>query len=304
MNILISGASGLVGTALSDYLSQLGHKVYSLSRQSKPPQSNAELFHWQPEHNSIHLNADTTIDAVINLNGVNIGDKYWTAKRKHHIMQSRIQSTALLASTLSQLSTPPKVFINASAIGFYGDTGANPVDENSPHGNNFLSDIVMPWEAAAQPAIDAGIRTVFIRSGVILSQGGGALAKMLPAFKFGLGGKIGSGQQYTSWISLLDEVRAIEFILNNHSISGPVNLTAPNAITNEVFTHALGHALKRPTILPMPALMVSLLFGEMGRLLLLGSARVTPSVLLNAGFKFKHEEIDSALDYALTQDSY
>lgn len=294
MNILISGASGLIGKALSNYLRFQGHWVYKLKRNASGSQ-----FTWQPEKGEVTLDPSVEIDAVINLNGVNIGDKRWSKQRKHDIVDSRIQATNLLATTLASMPTPPKVLINASAIGFYGDTGYQEVDESSPAGNNFLTDIVRPWEAAAQPAVDANIRTVFIRSGVVLAKKGGALHKMLVPFKLGLGGKIGTGQQFMSWISLDDEIRAIEFILNHNDISGPVNLTSPNPVNNAEFSQTLAKQLNRPLLLPMPESLVKIMFAEMGELLLLGSARVLPTVLLNHGFQFHHPQLPQALEDTL-----
>ena len=299
MNILISGASGLIGRALMHYLPSRGHTVYQLQRHS-----NGSPFYWAPESNTIQLDDSIAIDGVINLNGVNIGDKNWSASRKQAIINSRIQSTELLSQTLANMTHKPKVLLNASAIGYYGDTGNTAVDEQHDAGHNFLSDIVRPWEAAAQPAIDAGIRTVFMRSGVVLSAQGGALAKMLLPFKLCLGGKIGTGQQFMSWISLLDEVRAIAFLLTQTDLHGPVNLTAPTPVTNEKFTAVLGRSLKRPTPFPMPEFMVKTFFGEMGELLLLGSSRVEPNVLLHAGFEFKHPTLAEALQYCQIENSY
>lgn len=294
MNILISGATGLIGSALRSYLEQQGHQVYVLHRGRK-----SGSFFWQPKQGQIHLDENIHLDAVINLNGVNIGDKPWNAARKKALIDSRVQSTQLLSEAISKRFDPPQVLINASAIGFYGDTGDNTVDESSPSGNNFLSEIVTLWEAAAKPAQDAGIRTVFIRSGVVLSKQGGALKKMLLPFKLGLGGNIGSGKQYMSWISLTDELRAIEFVLNQTHIHGPVNLVAPEPVTNTEFTRTFGQVIKRPTLFPMPAFVVKILFGEMGELLLLGSNRVIPSELTKHGFKFQHKDLASALSFEL-----
>ncbi|NRA24109.1 MAG: TIGR01777 family protein [Oleispira sp.] len=291
MHILISGASGLIGQALTRYLRQQGHKVEQLIRDN-----HHQAFHWQPHKALIHLPASIHLDAVINLNGVNIADRLWSKKRKQAIIDSRVESTQLLAKTLAQHPHPPKILINASAIGYYGDTGSNEVDETSPAGNNFLTKIVTQWESSAQAAMDAGIRTVFIRSGIVLSASGGALAKMLLPFKLGLGGKIGSGLQYMSWITLEDELRAIEFILNHDEINGAVNLTSPLATCNDYFSKTLAKVLARPALLPMPAFIVRLLFGEMGDLLLLGSARVKPEILIQQGFQFNHKNINSALE--------
>lgn len=300
MDILISGATGLVGTALVSHLRNKGHVVHVLNRND----SGLPLT-WQPSKNQIVLDPNQHFDAVINLNGVNIGDKPWSKQRKLDIIQSRIDSTQLLAKTISALPNPPSVFINASAIGFYGNSnfldnnGSNPVDESSPEGSDFLAEIVTAWERAADPLVNTQIRTVFIRSGVILSKEAGALKKMLLPFKLGLGGRVGSGKQYMSWIALEDELRAIEFILNNDQIYGAVNLTSPNSVTNKEFTSTLAWCLDRPAIFPMPEFMVKLLFGEMGELLLLGGANVKPTVLLDNGFEFKYPELDKAFQAAL-----
>lgn len=294
MNILISGASGLIGKALTSYLRAQGHLVHILSRND-----SGAVMTWQPEKNQITLDPNVTLDAVINLNGVNIGDKPWSKQRKLDIVNSRIDSTRLLAETCAALPKPPSVLINASAIGFYGDSGSTVVDESSPAGDNFLTEIVTTWEDAAKPAVRANIRTVFIRSGVVLSKEAGALQKMLLPFKLGLGGRVGSGEQYMSWISLEDEVRAIDFILNNADINGPVNLTSPNAVTNTEFTQTLARCLNRPSLLPMPEFIIKLLFGEMGELLLLGGAYVMPTALLNKGFQFKHADLEQAFNAAL-----
>lgn len=290
MNVLISGASGLIGQALTAHLSQQGHKVYPLRRtlQQGP-------FYWHPDENFIHLDSDIAIDAVVNLNGVNIAEHRWNTSRKEAIFNSRIQSTRVLVEALCKMSPKPKVLINASAIGFYGDTGQEIVNEDAEGGTNFLADIAKAWEAETQAAQACGIRTVNIRTSMVLSQLGGALKEMLLPFKLGLGGVLGSGDQLTSWISLEDECRAIEFLMNHESIQGPVNLCAPNVISNREFTRALGAALKRPTILPMPSFMVKLLFGEMGELLLLGSVGVYPKRLLEAGFEFSCSDIETVL---------
>lgn len=292
MNILISGASGLIGKALLSYLSKQGHQVFKLYRG---PDNGNHPFHWQPELGQIQLDDKIQLDAIINLCGVNIGDRPWTQTRKHAIIESRIVSTDLLSKAISQLKHPPATFINASAIGYYGNSGEIVVDESSPKGNNFLTEIVTQWESAVQPAIDAGIRTVLIRSGIVLSAEAGALQKMLLPFKLGLGGKVGSGKQYMSWITLEDEIRGIEFLLENSSIKGPVNLCSPNAVTNIEFTQTLGNVLKRPTIFPLPAFVVRLIFGEMGQKLLLEGCRVNPKKLTEAGFEFHYPILEEGL---------
>ncbi|GAA6134723.1 TIGR01777 family oxidoreductase [Oceaniserpentilla sp. 4NH20-0058] len=294
MNILISGASGFIGSALKPYLESKGHQVYLLHRGK-----SSGSFYWLHEQDIIHLDESITIDAVINLNGVNIGEKSWNKKRKQALIDSRVKSTQLLSQALVKRFEPPKVLINASAIGYYGDTRHTETDESSKAGNNFLTDIVKQWEAAALPAVNANIRTVFIRSGIVLANHGGALQKMLPAFKFGLGGKIGNGQQYMSWISLTDELRAIAFLLDEPSIQGPVNLTAPHPVTNRIFSQTLAAELRRPCLLPLPSTMIKLLFGEMGELLLLGSNRVLPSILTRHGFQFQHKTLAEALNFEL-----
>ena len=210
MNILISGASGLIGKALTLHLREQGHTVHILNRND-----SGMALTWQPDKKQIFLDPNLPIGAVINLNGVNIGDKPWSKQRKIDIIKSRVDSTRLLAETMAALPNPPSVFINASAIGFYGDTGSTRVNESSPAGNNFLTEIVSTWENSARSLEESNIRTVFIRSGVVLSKEAGALHKMLLPFKLGLGGRIGSGEQFMSWIALEDEIRAIDFILNN-----------------------------------------------------------------------------------------
>lgn len=296
MNILISGASGLIGQALMRYLPSQGHKVYPLKRND-----SGSAFSWQPGKKQIYLDPNIPLDAVINLNGVSIGDKPWSKQRKLELISSRTETTQLLAHTLALQPKPIKVLINASAIGFYGDTGSQSVDETSAKGHNFLTDITTAWEQAAQPAISANIRTVFIRSGIVLSAKGGALKKMLLPYKFGLGGRLGSGQQYMSWISLEDEIRAIDFILKNEQIQGPVNLTSPNPVTNSEFSQVLADCLTRPALLPLPEFIVKLLFAEMGELLLLGSANVVPKVLLDMGFQFNQPQLVDALTAALKE---
>jgi len=294
MNILISGASGLIGTALRSYLEHKGHQVYILHRGR-----SSGRFYWQPENKVIHIDDSIPIDAVINLNGVNIGEEKWSDERKQAIYESRIHSTQLLSEALAKRHEPPSVFISASAIGYYGDTKDHEVDEQHSAGNNYLSDIAIDWEAATEAAQKANIRTVHIRSGVVLSAQGGALKKMLTPFKLALGGKLGKGTQYMSWISLKDEIRAIEFLLDQQHIFGPVNLTAPNPVTNLAFTKALSKQLSRPALFPLPAWLIKVVFGEMGQLLLLDSNRVLPNVLKSNGFKFEHKTIEDALAYSL-----
>jgi uncharacterized protein (TIGR01777 family) len=299
MNILISGASGLIGNSLLSHLSQQGHQVFKLFRG---PQVDNTPYYWEPELGKIHLDDKTQLDVVINLCGVNIGDRSWSKKRKEALIQSRVESTQLLSKALSQLEHPPTTFINASAIGFYGNSGAIEVDESSAAGDNFLTEIVTQWESSAQPTIDAGIRTVFIRSGIVLSTEGGALQKMLLPFKLGLGGRVGSGEQYMSWISLEDEIRGIEFVINNPKITGAVNLCSPHPVTNNEFSQTLGKVLNRPTIFPLPAFVVRLIFGEMGQLLLLEGCKVNPKKMTESGFKFSYPMLKEALIRQINPD--
>ena len=278
MKVLISGASGLIGSALVRGLEKDGHDVGRLRRTYE----DAIDF--------------TGVDAVVHLGGESIAAGRWTASRKRRIEDSRVGGTRRLAEHLARSEVKPAVFICASAIGFYGSCGDQMLVEDSPPGTGFLADVCRKWEAAAKPAVDAGIRVVWIRTGIVLSREGGAPAKMLPPFKMGAGGVMGSGRQYMSWISLTDEVNAIRFLLENDTVSGAVNLTAPNPETNRDFTKALGGVLRRPTMLPMPAFAVRALFGEMGEELLLSSVRVLPKKLVDAGYEFTHHHLESALE--------
>ena len=265
-----------------------------LSRSS--PES---AYYWQPEKHIITLDPNKKIDAVVNLNGANIGEKRWNQQRKQLIVSSRVQSTQLLCKALAELPNPIGVFVNASAIGFYGDTGQNVVPESGPAGDNFLAELCIDKENACNLLSDKGVRIVHLRTALVLAKHGGALKSMLPPFYMGLGGKIGSGQQLVSWISLLDECRAIEFLLEHGDLSGPFNLASPHTVTNLEWTKTLGAVLKRPTVLPLPAWWVKVLFGEMGELLLLGSVGAYPQRLLDAGFTFNHPQLDQALQHVL-----
>jgi uncharacterized protein (TIGR01777 family) len=280
----------MIGTALRSQLSSAGHTVYPLSRND-----TSEPFYWQPERGIMLFDDSIRLDAVINLAGENIADGRWNKQRKKRIFDSRIDSTRLLSEKLASLAHRPEVFISGSAIGFYGSRGDEIVDETSLHGTGFLADIGTAWEQATHAAEDAGIRTVHIRTGIVLSPRGGVLKKMLTPFRFGLGGVIGDGRQYMSWISIDDEVNAIDFLLNNSELSGPFNLVAPHPVTNLEFTRKLGKVLRRPTPFPMPAAIVRLMFGEMGDELLLSSTRVTPLRLQQAGYQFRHTDFEQAL---------
>ncbi|MBU6348077.1 MAG: TIGR01777 family oxidoreductase [Actinomycetales bacterium] len=288
MRIAIAGSSGLIGSELVKSLRADGHEVLRLVR--RPAIAPTEVS-WNPATGEIDLEALAGVDALINLAGASVGDHRWTEKYKQTILSSRVTSTDTIVK--AALALKPKVLINASAIGWYGDTGDRAVDESAPNASGFLADVVRQWEAATEPAVEAGIRVVLARTGLVVSARGGAWAKMLPIFKFGLGGKLGPGSQVWSFISLADEVAAIKFLLGNETVSGPVNLTAPQAATNLEATKALGKTLKRPTLFPVPTFALKLVLGEFSQEVL-GSSRVIPAKLTASGFTFSHPDIESA----------
>lgn len=293
MDIAISGASGLIGTALSSSLKTNGHRPIALVRRA--PQAGADEIRWSPSDGTIDRASLEGLDGVVHLAGAGIGDKRWSDERKAVIRSSRIDGTSLLAETLAGLDHKPDVLVSGSGIGYYGSQGDEPLTETDPAGTGFLAEVCVDWEAAAAPASEAGIRTAFIRTSLVLDDEGGSLAKQLPLFKLGLGGRFGSGQQWLSWISLRDEVRAIEFLLE-HDVAGPVNLCSPNPVTNLAFTKTLGSVLKRPTVLPVPLFGPKLLFGaELVEELILASQKGVPSVLVDAGFSFEDPELEPAL---------
>lgn len=294
--ILITGASGLIGSQLSQALQADGHNVLRAVR--RPPTSTNEV-HWDPQRGEIDSARLAGLDAVVHLAGANIAGKRWTESYKNEIRDSRVQGTRLISETIARLQRKPRVFISASAIGYYGDRGATELDESASAGDGFLPDVCLAWEGACQPARDAGIRTVNTRTGVVLSAEGGALKSMLLPFKLGLGGIVGSGNQFMSWIAMDDVVRALQFLLANDSLSGPVNLVAPGAVNNRTFTKILGNVLRRPTIFPLPAFAAKLVFGEMADGLLLASALVVPRKLQEADFHFTYPQLPSALRHEL-----
>jgi uncharacterized protein (TIGR01777 family) len=295
MKIAITGSSGLIGTALMTSLTSAGADIIRVVRSNPGPNDAV----WNIDAGTIDASKLEGADAVVHLAGEGIGDKKWSPDRKKKVLESRTLGTALIAKTIAGLQTPPSVFVSGSAIGFYGDRGEELLTETSGRGSGFLSDVVVAWESAASPAIDAGIRTAFIRTGVVLSPEGGALKEQLPFFKLGIGGKIGDGRQYWSWVSIEDQVRAILHIIDS-DISGPVNVTAPNPSTNADFTSALGRALGRPTFLPTPRFAVDLRLGkEAANAMLFHSTRVLPGVLSDSGFNFSHPTIDEAFEAIL-----
>ncbi len=295
MRVAISGASGLVGTALRKKLEQADHKIIPMVRK----QSSGEEIFWNPSSGRIDTQMFESIDVVVHLAGESIAEGRWNSEKKQRIRDSRVKGTALIADTIAGLTNKPKVFVCASAIGFYGDGRTESMDESAGPGDGFLADVCKEWEAACKPAISAGIRTVQTRFGVILSKDGGALSKMLFPFKMGGGGIVGSGNQVWSWISIDDTIGAIVHAIENESVSGPINVTAPNASTNAEFTKSLGHVLGRPTLVPLPAFAARLVLGEMADALLLASSRVIPKKLEETGYKFQHEHLEPALRHLL-----
>lgn len=289
MDIAITGSSGLIGTALRASLEAAGHNAIPVVR------SGPDGIGWDPAEGRIDAAGFEGIDAVVHLAGEGIGERRWNDEVKKSILDSRVDGTTLLADTLAGLQNPPKVLLSGSATGYYGERADEVLTEESSKGDGFLSDVVDAWESSAKAAVDAGIRTAFLRTGIVLSPEGGALKKMLPIFKVGAGGKMGNGKQWWSWISIDDEVGMIEWLLAN-DVSGPVNLVAPGATTNAEFTDVLGDVMKRPTFLPVPKFGPKLLLGgELANELLFTSTRVQPGVAASAGYRFKHPDLDGAL---------
>jgi uncharacterized protein len=294
MRIAVTGATGLIGSALVAHLRARGDDVVRISRQAK----DADVT-WSPSEGRLDPTALDGVDAVVHLAGAGIADHRWTDDYKRAIRDSRLDGTALLARTIAGMAHPPAVLLSGSAIGIYGSRGDEVLDETSAPGTGFLSDVCVAWEAATAPAADAGVRVAHLRTGIVLSGAGGALRKQLPLFKFGLGGKMGSGRQWQSWISIDDEVGAIVHLLSS-AVSGPVNLTAPNPVTNAEFTDTLGTALHRPTVLPIPKFGPQLLLGaEAADNLLFTGQRVLPKVLLADGYQFRHPDLADALQAAI-----
>lgn len=298
MKILLSGSSGLIGKELLSCLENLGHHVICLRRDRQKLKENT-IF-WDPEKGILDSSAVENFDAVIHLAGENIAARRWNEKQKQRILDSRIKGTTLLTQALCQIKNPPKVFISASAVGFYGDRGSELCTEETSCGSGFLANVCRQWESATKPVIERDIRTINLRTGIVLSTKGGALKKMLTPFKFGLGGKLGSGNQYMSWISIDDALNIILYVLINESIKGPINVVAPLSVTNAELTDTLGKVLHRPTLFNVPAFALNMIFGEeMSKECLLSSTRVEPLRLIQAGYPFLYPELGSALKHLL-----
>ena len=297
MDVAITGASGLIGTALARSLRADGHTVRPVVRR---PSAEPGAVRWDPAADAIDAAGLEGVDAVVHLAGAGIGDRRWSAARKREILESRTQGTGLVARTVAGMASPPAVLVSASAVGYYGSPGDEVVTEQSPPGDDFVARVVQAWEAAAQPAVDAGIRTVFPRTALVLAGHGGILPRMALPFRFFVGGRLGSGRQWMSWVSLDDEVGALRFLLDRDDLAGPVNLASPSPVTNGEMAAAIGRALHRPSAVPVPACAPRLALGrEMADSLLFVSQRVRPAVLLDAGHRFVHPDIDAALAVAL-----
>jgi uncharacterized protein (TIGR01777 family) len=299
MNILVSGAGGLIGTALLSRLTRSGHRVEPLRRSVAG--SNVGPT-WDPPRGHVHLEPAFPLDAVVHLAGESIAQR-WTARAKARIRASRVEATRLLCEALARASQPPRALVCASATGFYGDRGEEILDERSHPGRGYLAELCRAWETATTPAQQRDIRVVHLRLGIVLARQGGALARMLPLFRLGLGGRLGGGRQYWSWIALEDVLRIVDLALLDGNLSGAVNAAAPDAVTNAGFTAALSRALHRPAFLPVPALVVRAAFGEMGREALLASCRARPARLLARGFSFCYPDLHAALSHLLANEA-
>ncbi|CAN5231369.1 hypothetical protein BH20ACI2_BH20ACI2_00200 [soil metagenome] len=296
MKVLITGASGLIGTALQRSFREKGYEMLLASR-SEP--KDGHHIQWDAEKGFSEPERLEGIDAVVLLAGESVSGLRWTEDKKKAIRDSRVLGTRNVVDAISRLKDRPRVLVSASAVGFYGERGDEELTESSAAGDEFLSSVAKEWESEARRAEDTGIRTVLLRNGIVLSKDGGALGTMLLPFKMGVGGVVGSGKQWMSWISLDDVVAIINFAIENENLRGAVNAVSPNPVTNYEFTKALGDVLYRPTILPLPEFAVSMVFGEMGDALLLASTRVFPKRLIDAGFEFNRPEIKRAIEGAL-----
>lgn len=297
MKVLVSGAGGLIGSRLVADLTAGGHRVVRLVRRDSTP--SGPCVCWDPQSGQFDAAALEGLDAVVHLAGESIAAGRWTATKKDRIRESRVEGTRRLSRALSEQSHPPGVLACASAIGVYGDRGDERLAETSPPGRGFLADVCREWEAACEAARQSGVRVVHLRFGMVLATAGGALARMLTPFRLGVGGRIGNGRQYVSWIALEDASSVIGRVLTDDALDGPINVVAPHPITNAEFTKTLGHVLRRPTLMPVPAWVARRVFGQMADELLLSSTRVEPKRLLDAGFEFRHPDLEGALRHLL-----
>lgn len=300
MNILVTGAAGLIGTALVSHLSRNKHRVLRLVRKA---QAAPGEIRWDPSAQTMDTEALERLDAVVHLAGENLAEGRWDARKKNRIRESRVQGTRFLSQCLARLFDPPKVLVSVSAIGYYGDRGEDPLDEESGPGKGFLADVCREWEAATEPAVMRGIRVVHPRIGMVLTTKGGALARMLPAFRLGIGGRIGSGRQFMSWVAVEDLAGIIDYVIHNGSLHGPVNAVSPNPVTNLDFSIMLARVLSKPALLALPAFAARIAFGEMADALLLASTRVLPARLKESGYRFQFPELEGALRHALEQQA-
>ena len=298
MKVAVTGSSGLIGTSLVSFLSKKDIVVSKILREN--PEDDD--ISWKPEDGDWNSAFTGGVDGIVHLAGESVASGKWTRKKKEKIRNSRIEGTKRLCEHILKLPTPPSVLVCASAIGYYGNRGVEFLNEGSSRGSGFLPDVCLGWEEAAESVSKAGIRVVNVRFGIVLSKDGGALAKMMTPFKIGMGGKIGSGTQYMSWIAMDDATSAIYHTLITESLKGPVNVTAPNPVTNKEFTNTLGEVLKRPAVVPIPAFAAKLAFGEMANDLLLASTKVAPKRLSDSGYKFQYPELENALKHVLDVD--
>jgi uncharacterized protein (TIGR01777 family) len=300
MRVAVTGSTGLIGSALTRSLLADGHQVVRLVRD-RPAAAlgdGSEPAHWDPVAGRIQPGALKGVDAVVHLAGAGVGDSRWSAAYKQEIRSSRVMGTRTIARACAESAAPPRVLVSASATGYYGDTGERTVDEGEPAGNDFLSLVCVDWEAAAGPAREAGVRVVHPRTGLVVSAKGGAFGRLFPLFRLGLGGRLGSGGQYWPFISLADHVAALRFAIDTEELSGPVNFTAPEPLTNREVTRAISRALHRPAVASVPAFALRAVLGEFASSITC-SARVVPAALQKAGFAFRHPTIDEALDAVL-----
>lgn len=293
MKVAVTGASGLIGTALVPELQRRGHEVIRLVRR---PTRGPQEFRWNPSARQLDSSVLDDVDGVVHLAGVNVGAWRWSATRRAAILDSRVDGTTTIAWAMARAEPRPRVLVSASGIHWYGETGEREVTESDPPGRGFLPGVVVRWEAATAPARDAGVRVALCRSGLVLSRKGGIMRNLLPLFKLGLGGKLGHGRHYWPWISLVDEIAAMIFLLEHDDVSGPVNLAGPQEVTNAEFTAILGRVLRRPTLITVPEFALKLALGsQMAEELTMMGQRVTPRVLLDNGFEFTHPTLESAV---------